>query len=455
MKPLPRDQRLRSTARRPGGGAPERETQLAPKRRTIKRHLRVLLTGVALGVTIVGCQERPASEPKKPTPPAKVENAVKETDLTRVTLSPEAEKRLGIETTAVESRQIRRMRTLGGDIVVPPGRQIIVSAPLAGTLTMPETGQAPTPGGKLISGQTVLRLLPAFLSDREVLQPSDRISLDLARANLSATIAEAEGEVASADVQVEAAKVKMDRADKLRKENVGSVRAYEEAEAELRLAEARVKAARDRLDTLKSIHLDAASGTVASLAIQSPQNGLLQRIHAVPGTVVAAGTPLFEVVSIDPVWVRVSLYAGDIETIDPQAPANVTDLASTAGSPSRSAKPIAAPPSADASAATVDRFYQLDNADGLFLPGQRVGVTLTLKSTEASLVVPFNAILYDINGGTWVYENMEPQVFVRRRVEVRHVVDGVAVLRRGPDMGTKIVTAGAAELFGTEFGGGK
>ena len=44
---------------------------------------------------------------------------------------------------------------------------------------------------------------------------------------------------------------------------------------------------------------------------------------------------------------------------------------------------------------------------------------------------------------------------MRRPVEVRDVVDRVAVLARGPAPGTRIVTAGAAELFGTEFGPGK
>jgi len=37
-------------------------------------------------------------------------------------------------------------------------------------------------------------------------------------------------------------------------------------------------------------------------------------------------------------------------------------------------------------------------------------------------------------------------------VELKHVVESLAVLARGPAPGTKVVAAGAAELFGTEFG---
>jgi hypothetical protein len=35
---------------------------------------------------------------------------------------------------------------------------------------------------------------------------------------------------------------------------------------------------------------------------------------------------------------------------------------------------------------------------------------------------------------------------------LRHVTEGLAVLARGPSTGTQVVTAGVAELFGTEFG---
>jgi hypothetical protein len=54
-----------------------------------------------------------------------------------------------------------------------------------------------------------------------------------------------------------------------------------------------------------------------------------------------------------------------------------------------------------------------------------------------------------------VYENPEPLIFIRRRVELEYAGDGLAVLKRGPAVGTTVVTVGAAELFGTEFGGGK
>ena len=57
--------------------------------------------------------------------------------------------------------------------------------------------------------------------------------------------------------------------------------------------------------------------------------------------------------------------------------------------------------------------------------------------------------------GTWVYRRSAPQAYERVRVEVSHLVDGLAVVRRGVRAGDEVVVAGAAELFGTEFGVGK
>jgi cobalt-zinc-cadmium efflux system membrane fusion protein len=116
------------------------------------------------------------------------------------------------------------------------------------------------------------------------------------------------------------------------------------------------------------------------------------------------------------------------------------------------------PPSADAGAASADLYYELPNGgdNGAPLrPGQRVNAVLTMRGAEEGLVIPWSAILHDSLGGTWVYENIGPQVYTRKRVEVLQVVDAQAVLKQGPPTVAKIVVTGAMELFGTEFGAGK
>jgi hypothetical protein len=81
-------------------------------------------------------------------------------------------------------------------------------------------------------------------------------------------------------------------------------------------------------------------------------------------------------------------------------------------------------------------------------------VELPLRTTEKGLVVPEAAVLYDMHGATWVYEDLGGNAYTRRRVEIARHVGDRAVVRRGIGEGAKVVTAGAAELFGTEFGAG-
>ena len=82
-------------------------------------------------------------------------------------------------------------------------------------------------------------------------------------------------------------------------------------------------------------------------------------------------------------------------------------------------------------------------------------VRVKLQGAREQQVVPWAAVMTDINGGTWVYENTAEHTYVRRRVQVRYIVDDLAVLESGLANGAKIVTAGAVELYGTEMGHAK
>ena len=71
------------------------------------------------------------------------------------------------------------------------------------------------------------------------------------------------------------------------------------------------------------------------------------------------------------------------------------------------------------------------------------------QSTQTS--VPYGAILYDAQGRIWVYTNPEPQVYLRHEVKIDFIKDGKTYLLEGPPVGTKVVSQGAAELYGTEY----
>jgi hypothetical protein len=168
---------------------------------------------------------------------------------------------------------------------------------------------------------------------------------------------------------------------------------------------------------------------------------------------------LLELSDLDRVWLRVSIYAGDLASIDTNANARIAALDDVTGAGAREAEPAGAPPSANPSAASVDLWYSIDNRDGAMVPGQRWNARLPLKSDSDQLALPWPAVVYDIHGGAWVYERVAELRFVRRRVVVERLARTSsggerAVLAAGPPEGTEIVVAGAAELFGAEFGVG-
>lgn len=294
----------------------------------------------------------------------------KEGDLVVLTLKPEAEQRLRLKTAVIERRAVAGTRLFSGEVVTP----------LAGE----GKPVAPVLGGTL---DELLRL-----------------------ADLQAT---ADGRILQAQVQADAAKIAVERAQKMLSAEAGSVRAVDEAKAALLLAEAAMKTANAQRDLL-----GAPVG----------QSGAKRA------------------------WVRVAIYSGEAALLDATSAANVRAL--TSGKP-QGAKPVDGPPTANALTNTVDWYYELP-AETTLRAGERVAVEIpTLDSKEERRIVPFSAVLHDIHGGQWVYEQTAGHSYTRRRVQVARLAGGDAVLASGPTAGTKVVTDGSAELFGTEFVTGK
>ena len=94
-----------------------------------------------------------------------------------------------------------------------------------------------------------------------------------------------------------------------------------------------------------------------------------------------------------------------------------------------------------------------DKDHGLKL-NQRVRVELDIaNSAKKRVVLPYGAVFYDLRGTAWTYTNPKPLTYVRHRVKIDHVADGMAILSDGPALGTSVVTIGAALLYGAETRG--
>ena len=91
---------------------------------------------------------------------------------------------------------------------------------------------------------------------------------------------------------------------------------------------------------------------------------------------------------------------------------------------------------------------------------KRLGIeTAPVRDTQVrgklQKVVPYSSVIYDLHGETWVYTNPEPLTYVRESISVDYIDGDLAVLSKGPPSGTVVVTIGAPELYGTEYGVGE
>ena len=85
---------------------------------------------------------------------------------------------------------------------------------------------------------------------------------------------------------------------------------------------------------------------------------------------------------------------------------------------------------------------------------ERLGVqTAAARSNGRRTVIPYAAVLYDPDGRTWTYTSPRQLVFVRKDISVDRIDGESAILTAGPSAGVQVVTVGADELWGVEYGG--
>jgi hypothetical protein len=65
--------------------------------------------------------------------------------------------------------------------------------------------------------------------------------------------------------------------------------------------------------------------------------------------------------------------------------------------------------------------------------------------------IPYAAVLYDADGRTYTYTSPKPLVFVRHPIRVIRIQGARALLSSGPPAGTRVVTVGSQELYGSEY----
>jgi hypothetical protein len=80
---------------------------------------------------------------------------------------------------------------------------------------------------------------------------------------------------------------------------------------------------------------------------------------------------------------------------------------------------------------------------------ERLGIETVLASGSE---VPYAAVIYDIEGNTWVYTSLAPLTYVRAPIMIDHIEGDTAFLSESLASDLNVVTVGVSELYGTETG---
>jgi membrane fusion protein, heavy metal efflux system len=267
------------------------------------------------------------------------------------------------------------------------------------------------------------------------------------------TLATAEGEAKSAEVELEASRVRLKRADVLRQNNASAQKTLDDATAEFQKAEARAASTKLILESVRSSLDGFERGPLPGVLMKAPIKGVVGELHVSDGQMVTVGTPLLRITQTERLWIRVPVPAGELALVDEKATAIIGELGMKDLTKLIKAERIFGPRTTNVIGGTVDLYYEFAN-ERHFLPGQRLAASLPTKRQMEGVIISASCIVTDMHGGDWAYQRIADRTYARRRVEIVNTADS-RVLVKGVLPDSPIVVTGAAELFGIEFGAGK
>ncbi|MGA0557221.1 efflux RND transporter periplasmic adaptor subunit [Larkinella sp. VNQ87] len=251
------------------------------------RYLFFLLIA-SFGLSLLACQQKPDTATETPTEPTeKTDEHSDEHVEGLVELTDEQFKTVGIRLGGLEQRTLSNLIRVNGVINVPPQQQVSVSTPYGGILTS-------TP---LVPGQSVRQgQLLAMLENPEFIRLQQEYL-----------------ETAS---QLEFQEQEYDRQRELSRENVGTLKTFQQATAQVKLLRARAEGLRQQLALLGVSMKDLSAGNITrAVAVRSPITGTVTEVNVNRGRFVNANDVLFELINTTGLYAELTVFEGDIARV--------------------------------------------------------------------------------------------------------------------------------------------
>jgi membrane fusion protein, heavy metal efflux system len=305
---------------------------------------------------------------------------------------------LDVRTLLVKDAAHRASQTLVGRVIANPNRSGLVQSNTGGRMTPPAAG-LPRLGQTVKAGDVLGYVTPAF-------QAID-----------SANVAQAAGDL---EQQIELARTKLERAQRLLAANAGTRVQAEEAELMLKGLERRRAA--------------LSVSQVKAEPLFAPVDGVISSARAVPGQVVSPQDILFEVIDGRSLWVEALVF-------DASSPGTFEQpTASTQNGASFSLTFVGRSRSLRQQSAILH--FEITAPSASLDVGTPVTVHAQLGEPITAIVLPRAAVVRSANGEDIVWRHTEPERYVPTPVKISPF-DGARVLvQAGLSAGQRIVVQG-------------
>lgn len=256
-----------------------------------------------------------------------------------------------------------------------------------------------------------------------------------------AALASAKAQLAVADANAHAAKVRADRFAKLIKQKAISDQELVDAEAASKQADAQVQAAKAAVRS--------AEVNLSYTEIKAPIPGIISRSTITEGALVSAqqATPLTVIRQLTPAYVDIQRPAAELMNMRNESVSrNVTIELDNGLEFPETGELQFSDVGVDPSTGTVNVRALFKNTDGNLLPGMFVRAKVPSARLENALLVPQKAVTRQANSASSVFVVNDNNIVEMRMIAVTRAIDNQWLVKTGLAAGERVIVTGLMKV---------
>ncbi|MHB0970440.1 MAG: efflux RND transporter periplasmic adaptor subunit [Thermoanaerobaculia bacterium] len=300
-----------------------------------------------------------------------------------------------------------------------------VAAPAAGRII---AGRFPQIGTLVARNAVLAQIAPNIAADIDLAS----LQLDADRARLAAAQAEMEQK----------------RVEELFAQEAVAERRVIDARARAATARAELRAAETRLAQFHGTQTVSGQGAADRIALRAPIAGVITAVHVAPGSAVAAGTVVFEIVNLERLLLEVHVPEAEFARLRnatgaafyPQGFTEPVEI-----TPEKGGRLVAFGGVVDQRTRTIPLVFELANRDNALRAGMSGRALVYTGAATNALAIPLTAVVEE-NAQPVAYVEVEGESFERRALKLGAHDGALVQVLSGLAAGERVVTRGAYDI---------